>query len=73
MRDTIAALATAPGRAAIAVIRISGPGAGPALDVLAGRRPEPRIAALRRLRDPLTAEVIDQALALWLPAPASFT
>ncbi|MEO6338857.1 MAG: tRNA uridine-5-carboxymethylaminomethyl(34) synthesis GTPase MnmE, partial [Caulobacteraceae bacterium] len=47
MRDTIFALATAPGRAAVAVVRISGPGAGDAIDRLAGARPPPRYAALR--------------------------
>ncbi len=51
MRDTIFALATAPGRAAVAVIRLSGPDAGAALQALAGRRPAPRRATLRKLRD----------------------
>ena len=73
MRDTIFALATAPGRAAVAVVRISGPGTGQAVDCLAGRRPSPRQAALRQLRDPATSEVLDQALVLWFPGPASFT
>ncbi|MEO6339721.1 MAG: tRNA uridine-5-carboxymethylaminomethyl(34) synthesis GTPase MnmE [Caulobacteraceae bacterium] len=73
MRDTIFALATAPGRAAVAVVRISGPGAGDAIDRLAGRRPLPRLAALRQLRDPATSEAVDQALVLWFPGPGSFT
>ncbi|XBQ17206.1 MAG: tRNA uridine-5-carboxymethylaminomethyl(34) synthesis GTPase MnmE [Oceanicaulis sp.] len=73
MTDTIFALASAPGRAGVAVIRVSGPGAGAALDGLAGLpRPAPRLAALRRFRTAAGA-VIDQGLALWFPAPASFT
>jgi tRNA modification GTPase len=72
MRDTIFALATAAGRAAVAVVRISGPDAGTALAALAGRRPAPRLASVRRLRDG-AGEVIDEALALWFPGPASYT
>ena len=72
MTDTIFALATAPGRGAVAVMRLSGPGAGAALDALAGRRPKARQAVVRRLRDPAGA-VLDQALVLWFPAPGSYT
>ena len=72
MRDTIFAPATAPGRAAVAVIRISGPDAGAALVALAGRRPAPRRASLRKLRDG-RGDPIDAALVLWLPGPASYT
>ncbi len=57
----------------MAVIRVSGPLAGPALDALAGApRPAPRSAALRRFHAADGAE-IDRGLALWFPAPASFT
>jgi tRNA modification GTPase len=70
---TIFALSSAPGRAGVAVIRISGPASGRVLDMLASPRPEPRLAALRRLRNPSSGEVIDQALVLWFPAPGSFT
>ena len=73
MSDPIFALATAPGRAAIAVIRLSGDGVGRALARLAGRSPPPRHASLRRLRDPDTGAVLDQALVLWFPSPDSFT
>jgi tRNA modification GTPase len=73
MRDTIFALATAPGRAAIAVVRLSGPRAGEAVRALAGRESVPREASLRRLSDPATAAPIDEALVLWFPGPASFT
>ena len=72
--DTIFALSTARGRAAIAVIRISGPRAGAALAALAPRgRPQPRVAKLAKLIDPRTGEAIDDALALWFPAPRSET
>jgi tRNA modification GTPase len=72
MRDTIFAPATAPGRAAVAVIRVSGPGAAAALQALAGRLPRPRRAAMRRLRGPDGA-TIDQGLTLWMPGPDSYT
>src|SRR6476646_548697 len=73
IRDTIFALSSGRPPAAIAVVRISGPRAGDALTVLAGRLPEPRKAALARVRDPATGEAIDEALALWFPAPRSET
>jgi tRNA modification GTPase len=72
MRDTIFAPATAPGRAAVAVIRLSGPDAGAALQALAGARPAPRRATLRKLRD-AAGEAIDKSLALWFPGPDSYT
>lgn len=73
MQDTIFALASAPGRAGVAVIRVSGPLAGPALDAVAGApRPAPRAAALRRFHAGDGGE-IDRGLALWFPGPASFT
>ena len=72
MRDTIFALATAPGRAAVAVIRISGPDAGSVLRAMAGRLPARRRAAMRRLRS-AGGETLDEALVLWLPGPGSYT
>jgi tRNA modification GTPase len=71
--DTIFALSSGRPPAAIAVVRISGPRAGPALAALIGRVPEPRRAALARVRDPASGEMIDEALALWFPGPASET
>ena len=72
--DTIYALATASGRAGVAVLRISGSQAGVALAALTGKPlPAPRLATLRRLIDPQDGETLDQALLLWFPAPASFT
>jgi tRNA modification GTPase len=71
--DTIFALASAPGRAGVAVLRLSGPEAGPALMRLAGVLPPPRLAARRRFVDPRTGEAIDDGLALFFPGPRSFT
>src|ERR1700726_4140350 len=72
-RSTIFALSSGRPPAAIAVVRISGSCAGVALEKLIGRLPEPRKAALARVRDPRSNEVIDEALALWFPAPYSET
>src|SRR5262247_1426491 len=72
-RDTIFALSSGRPPAAIAVIRVSGPRAGLALEQLIGRVPAPRRASLVRVRDPASAEVIDEGLALWFPAPRSET
>lgn len=73
VRDTIFALSSGRPPAAIAVVRISGLRAGDALMALIGRLPEPRKAALARVRDPNRGEVLDEALALWFPAPGSET
>lgn len=71
---TIFALSSAPGRAGVAVIRISGPEAGPALAALSHRSlPPPRSARLVRLLHPADGRPLDRALVLWFPAPASFT
>jgi tRNA modification GTPase len=72
---TIFAPATAPGRAGIAVIRISGPQCKSILRALvaAGGLPAPRQATFAALRDPGTGEVLDRGLVLWFPGPGSFT
>lgn len=72
-RDTIFALSSGRGPAAIAVVRISGPRAGAALTALGVKTPEPREARLVRLRDPGSGEIIDEGLALWFPGPRSET
>jgi tRNA modification GTPase len=72
-RDTIFALSSGHPPAAVAVVRVSGPRARAALECLVGRVPEPRRAALARVRDPEAKEPIDQALVLWFPGPASET
>lgn len=72
-QETIYALSSAPGRAGVAVIRVSGPAAGAALAALAGSAPVPaRKAVLRVLRGGDGA-AIDRALVLWLPGPGSFS
>jgi tRNA modification GTPase len=73
MSDTIFALASAPGRAGIAVMRVSGRAAHVAVKALTGQDvPPPRRAVLRRFRDASGSE-IDRGLMLWFAAPASFT
>jgi tRNA modification GTPase len=70
--DTIVAIATAPGRGAVGVIRVSGPGAPRVAEQLLGELPEPRKATLAQFSD-AGGEALDQGLALYFPAPASFT
>ncbi len=70
--DTIFAVASGAGRAAIAVMRLSGPESRRILAALCRRVPAPRRAALRRLRDAAGTE-LDQALVLLLPGPGSYT
>ncbi|MEZ5851019.1 MAG: tRNA uridine-5-carboxymethylaminomethyl(34) synthesis GTPase MnmE [Hyphomicrobiaceae bacterium] len=71
--STIFALSSAPGKAGVSVIRISGPAAGLVLDRTTSSRPQPRYAGLRRIRHPDTAELLDEALVLWLPGPRTET
>jgi tRNA modification GTPase len=73
MNDVIFALASGTGRAAVAVLRLSGAGTAGVIGALAGRLPAPRRASLRRLRAPGSAEVLDEALLLWFPGPGSYT
>jgi tRNA modification GTPase len=70
--DTIFALSSGRPRSAIAVIRISGPRAGQALEVIAAGRPMARHATRASLRG-ADGTPIDDALVLWFPAPASAT
>ena len=71
MSDTIAALATAPGRAALAIVRISGPGTAPILWELTGVPISARRASVRRLKH--DGMLIDETLVLWMPGPNSYT
>jgi tRNA modification GTPase len=71
-RDTIAALATPPGRGGIGVIRVSGPLAATIAREILGERPRPRRAVLRPFRD-ADGHALDTGLALYFAAPASFT
>lgn len=71
MTDTIFALATPPGRGAIAIVRLSGPGVDAGLTALGAGGLKPRLASLRTLTH--DGAVIDQALVLRFPAPNSYT
>lgn len=71
MIDTIFALATPPGRGAIAVLRLSGPGVEAALTALGATRLKPRMASVRDLSH--AGDHIDQALVLRFVAPNSYT
>jgi tRNA modification GTPase len=70
--DTIAAVATAPGAGGIGVVRVSGPGVAQIARGILGRSPPPRRADFVAFRDGGGA-IIDRGLALWFPAPRSFT
>ena len=71
MTDTIFALATPPGRGAIAVLRLSGPGTETALTALGAGGLTPRLASVRSLRH--DGRLIDEALILRFVAPRSYT
>jgi len=70
--DTIVAIATAPGRGGIGIVRVSGRDCRHIAEGLLGRVPAPRIAELHRFRD-ADGEPIDEGIALYFPGPASFT
>jgi tRNA modification GTPase len=72
--DTIAALATAAGRGALAVIRVSGPDAYTvAARVLTPWKPEPRTTWLATVRDPSSGKVVDHPVVTAYAAPRSYT
>jgi tRNA modification GTPase len=70
--DNIAAIATAPGRSGIGVVRISGPQLDPLIAGIIGRVLPPRHAVLAEFFD-ARHEVLDQGIALYFPAPWSYT
>ncbi|HEY2891425.1 MAG TPA: tRNA uridine-5-carboxymethylaminomethyl(34) synthesis GTPase MnmE, partial [Dongiaceae bacterium] len=71
-KATIYAFSTAPGKSAIAVLRVSGPAAADSIRHLTKRDlPKPRMATLRRIFE--GEERIDDALVLWIPGPRSET
>jgi tRNA modification GTPase len=70
--QTIFALSSGRPPSAIAIVRVSGPAAGPALERLARKVPRPRMATRVLLRD-LRGQPIDDAVVLWFPGPASAT
>ena len=71
-RDTIAALATPPGRGGIGIVRVSGPAAPRIALAVIGELPSPRQAQFARFKDS-RGELIDEGLALYFPAPNSYT
>ncbi|RDS78513.1 tRNA uridine-5-carboxymethylaminomethyl(34) synthesis GTPase MnmE [Alteriqipengyuania lutimaris] len=71
-RDTIFALSSGSPPCGVAVIRVSGPRAGQALETLTGSLPEQRRASVRQVVDP-QAGWLDEALVLWMPGPRSAT
>lgn len=73
--DTIAAIATPPGRGAVALLRVSGPGARQVLSRIApaGMDAAPRVQRLMPIHHPETGELLDRALVTVFPAPASYT
>jgi tRNA modification GTPase len=70
--DTIAAIATPPGRGGVGVIRISGRCASAVAEALLGRVPQPRHASFLPFRDS-DGQILDSGLAVYFPGPASFT
>jgi tRNA modification GTPase len=70
--DTIAAIATAPGRGGIGIVRVSGKGLAGMAEALTGAAAAPRQALLRHFRDSV-GESIDAGIALFFPAPNSYT
>lgn len=69
---TIFALSSGSPPAGVGVVRVSGPGARAALEMLAGRLPQPRRASVAKLRDGAGA-LLDEALVLWFPGPNTAT
>jgi tRNA modification GTPase len=70
--DTIAAIATPPGRGGVGIVRLSGPQAIHLVHALTGRKPPPRRASLASFRA-ADGQAIDQGLVLRFDAPKSFT
>jgi tRNA modification GTPase len=71
--DTIAAISTAPGRSAIAVVRASGPHLTEIIARTLGRALPARRPLLRWLSHPQGGEQVDRVLATYFPAPHSYT
>ena len=70
--DTVCAIATPPGLGGVGIIRISGPAVKDIAKAICGRLPQPRKATFLEFRD-AREEAIDNGLALYFPAPNSFT
>ncbi|RUS15961.1 tRNA modification GTPase GTPBP3, mitochondrial-like protein [Endogone sp. FLAS-F59071] len=78
-KDTIFALSSAPGKAGVAIIRISGPRSSQVITKMARAKeggthlPNPRYAVFRRILHPISGDLLDRGLILWFPGPTSFT
>ena len=70
--EPIVAIATAPGRGGVGIVRISGKGLAALVEVLCGRGLQPREATYLPFRD-AAGQPIDQGLGLYFPAPHSYT
>ncbi|MEX1167457.1 MAG: tRNA uridine-5-carboxymethylaminomethyl(34) synthesis GTPase MnmE, partial [Hydrogenophaga sp.] len=70
--DPIVAIATASGRGAVGIVRVSGKGLAPFAESLLGRPLKPREATYLPFPD-AHGQPIDHGLALWFPAPHSYT
>ncbi len=71
--STIAAIATAPGRGGVAVVRVSGPDAFPIAERLTGKKAAPGRFRVAKLKDPGTGKPLDEGLVLFFKAPHSYT
>ena len=71
---TIYALSSGPGLSGVAVIRISGPNTEKVLkNMTFSPIPNPKVATLRKFKNPETKELIDEGILLWFPGPQSYT
>lgn len=70
--ETIAAVASPPGRGGVGILRVSGPAVPAIAEAVSGGLPAPRYAALRSFRD-TDGTAVDHGLVLYFPAPGSFT
>ncbi|GAA6142286.1 tRNA uridine-5-carboxymethylaminomethyl(34) synthesis GTPase MnmE [Hydrogenophaga sp. 5NK40-0174] len=71
-KDPIVAIATAPGRGAVGIVRVSGKGLAPYVKGLLGRELKPREATYLPFPD-ASGQAIDHGLAIWFPGPHSYT
>ena len=71
---TIYALSSGPGLSGVAVIRVSGPNTKKVLkNMTFSPIPNPKVATLRKFKNPETKELIDEGILLWFPGPQSYT
>ena len=74
MIDTIYSLSTGAGSSGVAIIRLSGPASEEVLKKLTRKRaPDPRLASLRRIHNPIDQNAIDEGIVIWFPGPNSYT